>query len=166
MGTFNPAQSTFPNNVIQIIKARLDIEWDNVTTVLRPLRPTDPNFAIGMFGSIWTPEQDSVEMRGQLAGLDEPTVERWMVGVQTLVKAGDEQVGLAHSSVLAESVRTMLYRDETLRVGLVALTTSVEGATKRITRFWVAGQRFLSNEVSGQFTYLSTLEFGFETETH
>jgi hypothetical protein len=166
MATFDPNQASFPNNVVQLIHFRIGTLWDNVDAKMRPLRKTDPNLSVGVFGALWQPITDSVEMAGQPAGADMPTLERYSGAIQTLSQSMDEEEGLVQSSALAEAMRTMLYTDNPLRVGLTALQTSVLGKTKRFTKIYIGSQRFLSNEIQGQFIYLSTLEFTFETETH
>jgi hypothetical protein len=77
----------------------------------------------------------------------------------------DEERGLATHSVLSKMVRSMLYRDDALRVGLLALSVVMNGSTERTKRYGVNRQNFVSNELSGSWLYLSTLEFQLETET-
>lgn len=166
MVAFNPTEPVFPNNVISLVATRVDSLWDNVTAKTRPLRKTDPSLTVGVFGALWQPDTESVEMMGQPPGADIPTVEKYACAIQTICLSMDEEEGLAQSSVLSEAMRTMLYTDEPLRVGLVALQTSVLGQIKKFRKIYVGSQRFLSNEIQGQFIYLSTLEFTFETETH
>src|SRR4051812_27695989 len=165
MGTFDPTEPTFPNNVVQLIDLRIKAKWDNVNSVKRPLRPTDKNFTIATFGSLWVPDGQSYEMGRNVAPVGVPTLDRYTCISQTLVKSMDETAGLAQSSVLSEELRAMLYADPSLRVGLAALTTSVGGQTKLLKKFYVGTQRYMSNEINGEFVYMSTLEFTFETET-
>lgn len=157
----------FPNNVVLLLKSRIEIDLPLGGEIhLRPLRRTDPNISIGLFASIWNPVEESIEMRAQPSNVAEPTIETYIVIVQCLYKHMDEEEGLSGSSVLSEWLRSMLYRDEPLRVGLATLTTSVGGVQKRFKKFRLGSQRYLSNEVGGSFAYLSTLEFTFETETY
>ena len=80
------------------------------------------------------------------------------------MKDMDEMRGLSTHSTLAKLVRTTLYRDESLRVGLASLVTTTSG-TERLKRWGVNTQRLIANELSGQWLYLSTTEFWLETET-
>jgi hypothetical protein len=91
-------------------------------------------------------------------------LDTYNIGVQGFVKDMDRERGLAVSSHMAEMLRTMLYDDEPLRVGLSLLQATVLGVTKRTARWKVGSQRYLSNEVDGSHIYLSTLELWLETE--
>lgn len=60
-------------------------------------------------------------------------------------------------------VRSMLYRDASLRVGFPALSYTTGGVTERVMLWGVRGQRFISNEVNSSWLYLSTLDVWAET---
>jgi hypothetical protein len=157
--------SVFPNNAVTVLAARFESIDPDLSVVRRPLRPTDPNQSIGVFGQLCDPQDDSVEFRGNPnphAGV--PTRESYNIGIQAYVKDMDVERGLAVSSNMAEMVRTMLYDDEPLRVGLSVLKATVLGVTKRTARWKIGSQRYLSNEVNGSHIYLSTLELWLETE--
>lgn len=158
----DPAEPVFPNNVLVLTTPFLQAIDSDLHVVRRPLRPTDSVQSIGIFGSLWNPDEGSHEMRGLHPG--EPTLQTYTIGIQALVKDGDEERGLSAHSVLSMRVRSVLYRSEALRVGLGALYVTVGGVTERARRWGVRNQRYLNNEIRGQFLYLSTLEFTLETE--
>jgi hypothetical protein len=155
----------FPNNVVDLVATRLDAIDTDLFTIKRPLRPTDPNQSIGVFAALWTPDDDSYEMKAAKPGLSEPSIQRYQITVQAFIKDMDEERGLAVHSVLSKMVRSVLYRDEPLRVGLIALATTISGSTERTKRWQILTQRFVANEVQGSWLYLSTLDFLLETET-
>lgn len=155
----------FPQNVVAVLSNASALLDPDLSIFRRPLRDTDPVQSIGIFAAQWYPQEDSYEMRGGLAGPSEPTIDRYTITIQALVKDADEQRGLAVHSVLGKLVRTMLYRNPALRVGLSSLVTTTGESTERVTRWGVQTQRFHSNEISGSWLYLSTLEFWVETQT-
>ena len=122
----------FPNNVIAILADRLGtIDPQDTTILKRPLRHTDPNQSIGLFGALWTPEQDTLEMGHFPAG--EPTLGVYQLGIQFFIKDGDEERGLAAHSVFTTLGRRVLYRDQQLRVQLAALSVT-DGTTTEAAR--------------------------------
>lgn len=155
----------FPNNAVSLIQQQAKLLDPDLFVVRRPLRDTDNIQSIGVFASQWNPENDSFEMRGVPSGRHEPTLSYYLITVQSFVKDMDEERGLATHSVLSKMVRSMLYRDNTLRVGLLALSVAMNGSTERTKRFGINRQNFVSNELNGSWLYLSTLEFQLETET-
>lgn len=157
--------AVFPNNAVSLIQTRAQALDSDLFVVRRPLRDSDSTQSVGVYGSQWDPEEDSYEMRGVPAGRHEPTLSRYLITVQAFVKDMDEERGLVVHSILSKMVRSMLYRDNTLRVGLLALSVVMNGSTERTKRFGVNRQNYVSNELSGTWLYLSTLEFMLETET-
>lgn len=158
----------FPNNVVDIVKTRVEMLDSDLHVFRRPLRDTDPNQSVGIFATQWVPDEESHEMSGEVLGggsFHDPSIDRYACAVQAFVKHMDEETGLATHSVLSEMLRTMLYRDNALRVGLSSLTTTLDEVRKRTTRWGITQQRYFSNELTGSFVYLSTLEFWLETET-
>ena len=151
----------FPNNAVNVVWTHAKLIDDDLYVVRRPLRETDPRQSVGIFASQWVPDQESFEM-----GSDghEPTLGSYLISVQTFVLDFDEERGLATSSVLSTLVRTMLHRNAALRVALRSLSVVLEGSTETARRFSVRTQRFHSNEINGDFLYVSTLEFWLETE--
>jgi hypothetical protein len=157
--------AVFPNNAVSIIKDRAQALDADLFVVRRPLRETDNIQSVGVFGSQWNPQEGSYEIKGSPLGRHEPTLSYYLITVQAFVKDMDEERGLATHSVLSKMVRSMLYRDDALRVGLLALSVVMNGSTERTKRYGVNRQNFVSNELSGSWLYLSTLEFQLETET-
>lgn len=163
------ATAVFPNNAILEMSARFNLldPAGDVQVFRRPLRDTDPNQSIGVFGALWTPNPESLEMKGIAApGPQEPSLQRYSIAVQAFVKDMDEENGLAVHSVLSKMILAMLYRDAPLRVGLAGLSTTLFGATERTKRWGVTTQRFLNNELDSEWLYLSTVECWLETETY
>lgn len=158
-------EPVFPNNVVVLVQARAQLLDPDLHVYRRPLRDSDPNQSIGVFAAQWQPQQDSLEMRGGPQFVQEPTLQRYSISVQAFVKDMDEERGLFGHSVLSKMVRSMLYRDDPLRVGLSMLSVTMRGSTERARRWGITTQRFVSNELSGSWLYLSTLEFWLETET-
>lgn len=95
----------------------------------------------------------------------EPTMQQYVIGLQAFIKDGDEEIGLARHSTLSYAIRSMLYRDAAIRVGFQSLTYTSNGVTERLRRWGIRSQRFLSNELSGSWLYLSTLEIWAETDS-
>ena len=165
----------FPNNVAETIRVRfempgvIDDEVDptqRITILKRPLRPTDPNQSVGLIPVNWVPNQESLEIRGLPSpGPQEPTLQQYMLHVQAFVRDPEEMRGLAVHSVLTSRIRAVLYRDVPLRVGLAALAVNLVGATEQLKRWGFLQTRYLSNEVNGNWLYLSTTELWIETET-
>lgn len=159
--------TVFPGNAVKLIADRVKPAVDDDLFVTkRPLRNSDPNQSVGVFANLWTPDMESVEMRGgPFPRSSEPTLQQYIIGVQAFIKDMDEQRGLNVHSVLAKRVRTMLYRDADLRVGFSSLSSTAGGSTESARRWGVRTQRYISDEIEGSWLYLSTLEFWLETET-
>ena len=153
----------FPNNVVALLKVALAGIDPDVSVFGRPLRPSDPAQSIGVFGQLWDPDEESIEMAGAFPG--EPTLQRYQLSIQSLVKHGDEEVGQAIHSILSNRVRGVLYRNQALRVALGNLSAVDSGVIESMRRWGVSVQRYLSNEIDQEWVYLSTLEFWIETET-
>lgn len=155
----------FPNNVVALLSTRFGWMDPDLFICRRPLRSTDPPQSIGIFASLWTPDDESFEMKGAPPGISEPTLQRYIITVHGFVKDMDEERGFSAHSILSKMIRTMLYRDEPLRLGLRLLSASMMDSVERLQRVNVLTQRFNSNELSGNWLYLSTLELLVETET-
>ena len=163
--TITADPTVFPNNIISSLKPRIQAFDSDLYVTSRPLRDSDPFQSIGVFASLWGPEQDSLEIIGAPLGRQEPTLQRYRVTIQVLVKNMDEEIGISEHATLSKMVRGMLYRDETLRVQLATLVWTDGLTTERAKRWGVVSQRFISNEIGGVWLYLSILEFWLETET-
>ena len=160
--------AVFPNNAVSLLKVRMGAIDDDLSVYRRPLRLTDHVQSIGIFSSMWTPDVQSMELRGLgHPAPSEPTVNRYGLAIQAFVKDFDEERGLASHSVLSKMVLAILYRDQPLRVGLAALQSEVLGVRERVLRWGVVAQRFLSNELGeSEWLYLSTVELYLETEIY
>lgn len=157
----NSITSTLMNNLARIENLTM---LDNGTPTgvpaifARPLRHTDPYVCIGVVATEWVP--DELEIGGT-----EPTLSTYTIHIQAFAKHTDEQVGSLTHSLLTKSVRAMLYRDPALRVALGSLNESSLGITERAQRWGVRQQRYASNEIDGQFVFLSTTDFWLQTES-
>jgi hypothetical protein len=163
--TISTSTVVFPNNVVDICATRLQAVDTDLYVCKRPLRSTDQNQSIGVFAALWSPDEESFEIKNGPQGRSEPSLQRYQITVQAFVKDMDEERGLAVHSVLSKIVRSVLYRDEPLRVGLTTLSTTMSGSTERTTRWSIMQQRYFANEIQGSWLYLSTLDFLLETET-
>lgn len=160
--------AVFPNNVSNLLVTRFSAIDEDLSVFRRPLRMTDPVQSIGVYGTIWTPDIESMELRGIASpGPSEPTVQRYAFAIQAFVKDMEEERGLAAHSVLSKILLSILYRDQPLRIGLGALTSEIMGVRERVLRWGIASQRFLNNELGdSEWLYLSTIEFYVDTETY
>ena len=156
----------FPNNIVRLLQSRFSLEDPDLFITRRPLRSSDPGQSMGIFAAMWSPNEDSFEMRGGLAGWSEPTLQSYIVTVQSFITDMDEERGSAVSATLSKLIRDMLYRDEPLRVGLTALSSTSGNTVETLKRWRIRNQKFVSNELSGNWLYLSTLEIWIETETN
>lgn len=154
----------FPNNVVSLLETRFGLIDADLFVTTRPLRNTDPNQSIGVFASLWAPNNESIEMRGVPHSV-EPTLSRYTVTVQSFVKDMEETRGLGVHNTLSRLVRSMLYNDDPLRVALSQLQSISSGVTEQAQRWGMNQQRFFSNELRGQWLYLSVMEFWLETES-
>lgn len=158
----------FPNNACSIIVPRMQAIDADLKIYQRSLRDSDGTQSIGVFPITWTPDETSFEMNGQppsITAAGEPTLQRYVIGVQAFVQDTNEEQGIAVHSILAKRVRSTLYRDAILAVGLNALSVTMNGSTERIQRRGIQVQRYLANEVQGVFMFLSSCEYYIETET-
>jgi hypothetical protein len=150
----------FPNNALELIRERLQFFMPEHVIVMRALRYTDASQSLGLMAADWTPQQNTAQI-GQL----EPSVARYLIRVQNMVRATDEVTGRSLFTVNAKTVRAVLYRDSTLHVGLATLTEEILGTREVAKRWGVARQRFLNTELQSQFTYVAQTDFWLETES-
>jgi hypothetical protein len=151
----------FPMNVLETVTSRMELLLPDFDAFLaRPLRPSDPARSFGMFPVDWMPRDESWEMSGF-----GPTLSRYLFRVQVLVKHTDELEGRATYAEDAKNVRLILHRDVPLRTQLASLNETSLGGIERLQRFGIRNQRYLNNELQGQFIYLASTEFWVETET-
>lgn len=163
MSIFDARTAVFPNNVAMLIRSRIeDLYGDDLDVVGRRLRLTDNTKTVGVAPNLWVPNEDSYEFRSL-----EPTVSTYTIWIQSFVKNSDEEEGIKEHSVMSKVIRTMLYRDQPLAVGLNQLSVSMMGATERIQRRGLRRAQYLSTELQGQpmWLFLNSMEYYIETET-
>lgn len=158
----NEGDPFFPYNAVDLMAARMDLIDPDVPVFQRKLYTTDPVQCIGVAASTWSPDPQSYEMRGSAPG--EPTIQRYDILVQALVKDTEEVRGTRVASKLSKMVRGIILSDQPLWESLRGLTSTLYGVRERTLRWSIPAQQYLSNEVSGQFIYLSTIRVLLETE--
>jgi hypothetical protein len=94
----------------------------------------------------------------------EATLNTYQVGIQTLVKDSDTERGLATSSILTRRVRSVIYRNEPLRLALGQLYVADDVSRESMRRWGIRNQRFMSNDIEGTFVTISVLDLWLETE--
>lgn len=153
----------FPLNIVDTVATRInEVLSPAVPPLLRPLRPNDPNNSIGIIPVDWTPVPNSVLMGG---GPPVPTLQTYNFRIHLLIKHTDEQLGRRAYAEASKKLRVMLYHDPTLQVALGELVEVESNRTERFMRSGIRNQRFLNNELSGQFIFLSATEYWAETQT-
>lgn len=180
MTLFTPDINVFPMNAIEVIVARMQDLWvsspadgnPDVVILKRRLQPQDPTQSIGVFPMTWTPDPTSFEFgRGKLLGgypnnlSNEPTIQVHAIGVHAFVQDTDEQRGIATHAAMAKAIRSMLYNDGPLAIGLDELSSTTGTVTEKIQRRYVDRTRYIDNLISGKYVYLSTTQYNIETET-
>jgi hypothetical protein len=160
-------EAIFPNNLVKWIAIAMEGIDPGVKVFKRPLRNSDPQQSIGVFGQLWMPEQDSLEMQslGNPAP-QQPTIQRYQLSVQAFVKDAEEARGLAVHSVLSQRVRSVLYTNPDLQVVFSELKANLgEGWVESMRRWGITVARYYSNDLNGTNVYLTTTELWTETET-
>lgn len=159
-----PGETEFPNNAIHLITLRIKSYVDaDLQVEKRPLRTSDGPQCVGVFPSMKTPDITSNEISGgKPTG---PTINRYSVILQAMVKDTVEETAISVHSILANRLFRMLYRDIPLDAGLTALAIVEDNSRERMQKRGIQLQRYLSNEIQGSFIQTSWIEFWFETET-
>jgi hypothetical protein len=148
-------------NVCAVIEIALRDIDPGVKIHRRPLRTTDEKLSISVVPLDWAPDEGSYE----LGRPPEPTIQRYTLAVQAMVKDMEETRGIAKHSELSTRVRHRLYRDLDLELALPTVSVKIENTTETLKRYGTAGQQFMNNQnPKGGFIYLSTLEYWFETQ--
>lgn len=159
-----PDVGSFPNNIVMALKDELQAIDPEITILTRPIKKGDPLQCFSIVASAWQPDLNSQEFVGMGGGHTGPTLSQYVVSIQTFNQDMDEERGLAVQAAMATAVRLKLSRDIDVRVALAQLASNNFGYSERFTRSYVQTQRFISNEVSGQFLFLSSTELVVETE--
>lgn len=165
--------AVFPNNIVKYVASAQstgleDVSvTDRVKVFQRPLRNTDPVQSVGVTANSSAGDPESIEMQGfEHPAPQMPTLQTYLFSLQAFVKDSVEERGLNVHSVLASRARMVLYTDPNLQVIFAALQADLgNGLTEKMSRWGVGTTRFYSNEIQGQFLFLSTLEFWVQTET-
>lgn len=157
----------FPNNVIEVLVARIPSFVDplsaldkRVKALKRPLRQTDPQQCVGVFPAMKRPDVTSNEI-----GFTAPTLNRYSVIMQSMVKSTDEAEAISVHSILANRLTRMFHHDSILNAGLTGLGITVDNIRERLQRRGIELQRYLDNQVEGTFVRTSWIECWIETET-
>jgi hypothetical protein len=157
----------FPNNVIELLHFRIPSFVDGASPVdtrvqafKRPLRQTDPQQCVGVFPAMKRPDPRSFEI-----GFKAPTLNRYSVIMQSMVKSTNEAEAISIHSILANRLTRMFHHDLVLDAGLTALVINVDNIRERLQRRGIELQRYLDNQVEGTFVRTSWVECWFETET-
>jgi hypothetical protein len=153
--------ATFPYNLVPVLATELQKIDADVVVNQRPLDPLDNVQAIGIYPTKVEDQEDSMEI-GRRFG---PTVERWVYGIQALVKDADAVRGAADQGELVSRIEDILYNSQPLRLALGTTTAlSTSGVIRRVTRKGVRSRNYLQGGLAGEFYFLATLEFWLETE--
>lgn len=155
------SEPVFPINVVECLAIVLPGVDPDVKLLKRPLRPTDPHMGIGVYATLWQPNEQTHEI-GHFA--HEATLNNYQLGIQTLVKDGDTEKALAVGSIFTRRVRTVLYRNEPLRLALGSLYVEDGTSRESMKRWGVRSQRYMSNDIEGKFVFISVLDYWIETE--
>lgn len=149
--------SEFPDNIAAALADHFGEEFPGATVVQREIRPTDPNETIAVHVIDWRPLDWEIGNR-------DVSLSRYAIQVETMHRHADESEGRVAQARLAKNIRAMLYRDSGLRVRLTSLSENMLGTTERLKRWGVQLQRYHSNQLSGQFIFISVTELWVETE--
>ena len=150
--------TAFPAAVIEVLEDELPNHFPDYEILTRPLAQTDPALSVGVFATDWRPEPGSEEIGGL-----QPTINNYLIRLQAMTKNTDRQEGRANASTAGSLLRTMLYRDPTLRVRLTQLQYEAMGGVERLQRYGVQTQRFLNNELRGTFVHFVSTDFWVQT---
>jgi hypothetical protein len=156
--------SVFPNNIVVTMADQMHYLDTDIPIHKRRLYATDEIQCIGITPFVWTPDQASYEMRGpQYAGI--PTIQRYDITIQCLIRNMDQIKGMMQHAELTKRVQKFIMGDPVLRDSLHGLTSDLYGVIERLKKWQLENSRFLAEEVSGEFIYLSTSTVRLETET-
>lgn len=159
MAIESPGDTFFPYNVIAVLENACAVVIDpGINYERRRLTTHDPDGTVGIAPVSWNPIDQEI-------GVDEATLQLYMIFIQTLIVDTDEARGLQTHSYFAKRMREMLVRHKPLRVALGSLqTTDSGGVVERVLKVSVGEQIFHSAEADGNWRYLSTLELRLETQ--
>lgn len=146
-------EAVFPNVIVDLFFDRIPQTLPVQAVFKRPMRASDLDQSIFVYSSNWRPDSNTYEIGGH-----GPSVEKYEIGMQALIKDTDRDRGANRLGVLSELLRTFVYSDEELRLGLGQLSTSFGGKTKKVQKTVVTKQNyFVATPKSRQFLYLSEM---------
>lgn len=146
-------ERVFPNVVVDLLFERAPLTLPVQAVFKRPMRATDLDQSVTVYSSNWRPDVDSKEI-----GFHGPSVEKYEIGMQALIKDLDRDRGANRLGVLSELLRTFIYSDDQLRLGLGQLSTSFGGMTKKVQKIEITKQNyFVGKPQNRQFMYLSEM---------
>ena len=163
LSQLNLTTLVFPNNVVELIAARMELIDPGITVLRRELRVSDPNYSIGVAATDWLPTPSSMEIMG-VDATHASLLEQYMLTVSSFVKTDDQEAGLIAHSVISKTVRTILASDLPLRTQLGGLTSTFNGETEHLKRWWVRSGRYHSNKLQGTNMYLTVNDVMIEVE--
>lgn len=156
-----PGNTEFPENVNALIALRIPAKIDpDIKVFRRPLRSSDPAQSVGVYSQTKLPDNQSIEFHST-----EPTIRRYNCILQGVVVDSNEENCINIHSIMAQRLWRMIFHDQPLRVGLTSLVVDADNTRERFQRWGLVQQRYLSNEVQGNFISTSWIEWWFETET-
>lgn len=138
---------------------------DGLRVERRRLLDSDASETVGVFPTVWDPDDNSVEMRGLPVPI--ATVQRYPILIQSWVVEGDEMVAIRTHSYLSTRIRLELQTNADLFMALrtPAMTVELPGGMKEsVLRWGVEAQSHLSARRESAFGYLSTTEFWVDTQ--
>ena len=147
--------TAFPQNIVELLAERLALVPGVRSVVTRDLDPGDGNGTVGVWASDWEPIDHEMPVPEPMG--------RYTFHIQTINKYAAVADGRAASSVLAKSIRVMLYRDPDLQVRLRQLSETSVGWRESGTRYGVSSQRYIDGQYLGEHLFLTISEAWLET---
>lgn len=139
---------------------------DGLRIHCRRLTDADDTESIGVYPTVWDPNDESIEMSGRPVPV--ATVSRYPIQIQSWITSSDEDTGIIKTSWLAVSIKTKLENSELLYAALRGPEMFVSlpnGKKETVLRYGVSSQSFLPTELnSNTFGYLSITEFYVDTQ--
>jgi hypothetical protein len=151
---------TYLESFIDLFAARLIAVEGVGPIVIRSLNTTDANGTLGISPDDWAPLE--FEMGGDAPF--EPTLQRYTISLQHVVKHGNEEEGQRIHREVAKALRLMLYRDPDFQVSLRSLYVKEGTRKERTQRFFITDQRYAQNQAGTMFLYMSVTTVSVETE--
>lgn len=162
-------QPGFPDLFVFALTAQLKAtmatapDFPSVDFFNRNLRKNDPNFSVGVFEADCEPIEYEI---GSLVGPTNgaPSLLRWNVGVQVLVKAAEEQEGRAMRAKLLNRVRSTLFSNACASA-LMTLNDTITG--ERCTKYRLRRIAFANGDAEGTTKFfIGQVEVYFDSEYH